>query len=134
MPSLVRIVIDGKPYELDEGSYKVEHLKKLAGIANEEVTRIIRLRFRGEGDQPVIIAARQYGEIATIGSVDELDIALYGAGFCHGVLSVVNIAAVSDRVNCDGVGFDRKQHAPVADAQPHWDKPPRPDPDLEKEK
>jgi hypothetical protein len=34
-------------------------------------------------------------------------------------LSVVNIAAVSDRVNCDGVGFDRKQHAPVTGAQPH---------------
>jgi hypothetical protein len=26
---------------------------------------------------------------------------------------------VSDRVNCDGVGFDREQHAPVADPQPH---------------
>src|SRR5882762_11091647 len=34
-------------------------------------------------------------------------------------LSVVNFAAVSDRVNCDGVGFDRKQHAPVTGAQPH---------------
>ena len=34
-------------------------------------------------------------------------------------LSVVNLAAVSDRVNCDGVAFDRKQHAPVTGAQPH---------------
>jgi hypothetical protein len=33
--------------------------------------------------------------------------------------SIVDIAAVSDRVNGDDVGFDRKQHAPVADAQPH---------------
>jgi hypothetical protein len=35
------------------------------------------------------------------------------------VLSVVNIAAVSDRVNCDGVGPYREQDAPVAGAQPH---------------
>jgi hypothetical protein len=35
------------------------------------------------------------------------------------MLSVVNVAAVSDRVNSDGVGFDCEQHAPVADAQPH---------------
>jgi len=26
---------------------------------------------------------------------------------------------MSDRVNCDGVGFDREQHAPVAGTQPH---------------
>jgi hypothetical protein len=26
---------------------------------------------------------------------------------------------VSDRVNCDGVGFDREQHALVADTQSH---------------
>ena len=57
--------------------------------------------------------------IVATGSVNELDIALYGAGLCHGVLSVVNIAAVSDRVNCDGIGFDREQDAPVARPQPH---------------
>jgi hypothetical protein len=26
---------------------------------------------------------------------------------------------MSNRVNCDGVGFDREQHAPVAGTQPH---------------
>jgi hypothetical protein len=26
---------------------------------------------------------------------------------------------VSDRVNCDGVAFDREQHAPVTGTQPH---------------
>jgi len=34
MPTLVRILIDGKPHDLDQGSYKVEDLKKLAGIPN----------------------------------------------------------------------------------------------------
>jgi hypothetical protein len=33
--------------------------------------------------------------------------------------SVVDIAAVSDRVNGDGVSPDCEQRAPVADAQPH---------------
>jgi len=33
----------------------------------------------------------------------------------------VNIAAVSDRVDCDGVGVDREQHTPVTGAQPHSD-------------
>src|ERR1700726_3403214 len=35
------------------------------------------------------------------------------------VLSAINIAAVADRVNCDGVTLHREQDAPVTRAQPH---------------
>jgi hypothetical protein len=83
------------------------------GIADDPARSGIFLRIGREGDQPVIIGARQYGEIPAIGSVDELDVAFDRAGFSHCMLSVVNVAAVSDRVNCDRVSLDREQDPPV---------------------
>jgi hypothetical protein len=92
------------------------------GIADDPARTGVLLRLRGERDKPVILVARQHGEIVTAGSADELDIALCTAGLCHGSLSHKyrgNIAAVSDRVNCDGVALHREQDAPVSRAQPH---------------
>src|SRR5713226_7629920 len=94
-------------------------LEGTRGTADDPARGGIFLRLGGEGYQPIIFDARQYGEIVAAGSADELDLAFYGAGFCHGVLLVVNIAAVSNRVNSDGVGFDREQDAPNTGAQPH---------------
>src|SRR4051812_13308068 len=37
------------------------------------------------------------------------------------VSSIINVAAVSDRMNCDGVGSDREHDAPITGAQPHSD-------------
>jgi hypothetical protein len=94
-------------------------LESARGIADDPACSDILLCFGGESDQPIILVARQYGEIIATRGVDELDIALCATAFCHGVISVVDIAAVSDRVNCDSVGFHREQDAPVARAQPH---------------
>src|SRR6267143_2315649 len=60
-------------------------LEGARGVADDPARGGIFLRIGGEGDQPVIFDAWQYGEIATTGSVDELDIAFRGAGFRHGV-------------------------------------------------
>src|SRR5262245_34977156 len=35
------------------------------------------------------------------------------------VSSIINIAAMSNRVNCDSVAFHREQDTPVAGSQPH---------------
>src|SRR4029077_20891803 len=94
-------------------------LESTRGIADDPACSDIFLCLSSESDQPIILVARQYREIVATRGMDKLDIAFCGAGFCHSVLSVVNIAAVSDRVNCDGVGPYREQDAPVAGAQPH---------------
>src|SRR2546429_4186956 len=51
--------------------------------------------------------------------MNELDVAFYSTSFCHGVLSLINIAAVSDCVNRDRIALDREQDAPVTRPQPH---------------
>ena len=56
-------------------------LEGARGIADDPARGGIFLCLGGEGDQPIILVARQYGEIVATGRVDELDIAFCGAGF-----------------------------------------------------
>src|SRR5437660_7843025 len=93
--------------------------KRARGIAHDPARGGIFLSLSGEGYQPVIFAARQYGEIVSTRRMNELDVAFYSTSFCHGVLSLINIAAVSDCVNRDRIALDREQDAPVTRPQPH---------------
>jgi hypothetical protein len=58
-------------------------LESTRGPADNPPRGGIFLRLSGEGDQPVIFDARQYGEIVAPRSAEEPDIAFCGAGFCH---------------------------------------------------